>query len=100
MARGQQVKPGAKTQRLEARSQKPEAKTRKQKLKQNRHKPGAEMSIGGSSDYFGNKRNNSSLVAAIVDVFWDALTAAQHTFFSADICRGGISAGLGAPVPT
>ena len=58
-----------KTQRLEARSQKPEAKTRKQKLEQKRHKPGAEMSIGGSSDYFGNKRNNSSLVAAIAGVF-------------------------------
>ena len=69
MARGQQVKPGAKTQRLEARSQKPEAKTRKQKLEQNRHKPGAEMSIGGSSDFFGNKRSNSSLVAAIAGVF-------------------------------
>ena len=69
MARGQQVKPGAKTQRLEARSQKPEAKTRKQKLEQNRHKPGAEMSIGGSSVFFGNKRSNSSLVAAIAGVF-------------------------------
>ena len=33
----------------------PEAKTRKQKLEQNRHKPGAEMSIGGSSDYLGHR---------------------------------------------
>ena len=37
----------------------PEAKTRKQKLEQNRHKPGAEMSIGGSSDYLGHRATSS-----------------------------------------